>query len=159
MIIEYDKKYDNDVKNLLAQLQKYIQKIDASGNTLFKDEFKEQYFKEKLEEVKKYNGKILLYEEDGTIVGLVIGFINNEKEETIEYKAPKRGRITELVVSEKMRSKGIGTILLKEMEKYLKSVGCIDVLLGVLSYNEDAIEFYKKNGYHMHTIDMVKNNV
>lgn len=159
MIIEYDKKYDNDVKNLLAQLQKYIQKIDASGNTLFKDEFKEQYFKEKLEEVKKYNGKILLYEEDGTIVGLVIGFINNEKEETIEYKVPKRGRITELVVSEKMRSKGIGTILLKEMEKYLKSVGCIDVLLGVLSYNEDAIEFYEKNGYHMHTIDMVKNNV
>lgn len=159
MIIEYDKKYDNDVKNLLAQLQKYIQKIDASGNTLFKDEFKEQYFKEKLEEVKKYNGKILLYEEDGTIVGLVIGFINNEKEETIEYKAPKRGRITELVVSEKMRSKGIGTVLLKEMEKYLKSLGCIDVLLGVLSYNEDAIEFYKKNGYHMHTIDMVKNNV
>lgn len=159
MIIEYDKKYDNDVKNLLAQLQKYIQKIDASGNTLFNDEFKEKYFKEKLEEVKKYNGKILLYEEDGKIVGLVIGFINNEKEETIEYKVPKRGRITELVVSEKMRSKGIGTILLKEMEKYLKSVGCIDVLLGVLSYNEDAIEFYKKNGYHMHTIDMVKNNV
>ena len=159
MIIEYDKKYDNDIKDLLGQLQEYLKEIDKSGYTIYKEEFKEFYFEKKLEEVKKYNGKILLYEEENKIVGLVIGCINNEEEETTEFKVPKRGRITELVVSQNSRSKGIGTILLKEMEKYLKSVGCLDVLLGVLAYNEDAIEFYKKNGYHIHTIDMIKKDV
>ena len=159
MIIEYDRKYDNDIKDLLGWLQEYLKEIDNSGYTIYKEEFKECYFEKKLEEVKKYNGKIILYEEENKIVGLVIGCINNEEEETTEFKVPKRGRITELVVSQNSRSKGIGTILLKEMEKYLKSIGCLDILLGVLAYNEDAIEFYKKNGYHIHTIDVIKKDV
>ena len=42
------------------------------------------------------------------------------------------------------------------MEKYLISIGCKDVLLEVFGYNENAIKFYEKNGYHIRVLDMSK---
>ena len=45
-----------------------------------------------------------------------------KKLDTYDFKAPKRGRIKELIVSEKYRKGGYGTILLEAMEKYLKRI-------------------------------------
>ena len=42
------------------------------------------------------------------------------------------------------------------MEQYLNDNGCEDILLGVFGYNENAIQFYEQNGYHMRTKDMTK---
>ena len=156
MIIEYNKKYNEDIKNLLEELQVYIASIDEEGYNVVTREYKEQYFLKTMKEVKKYKGKILLYEENNKIVGLVIGLINNEEIDTYDFVAPKRGRISELVVSASSRSTGIGTKLLSSMEEYLYSVGCKDILLGVFAYNETAKNFYKKHGYHPRTIEMTK---
>ena len=73
-----------------------------------------------------------------------------------DFKTPKRGRITELVVDENYRGKSIGKILLQEMKSYLKSVGCDKVLIAVFGYNESAIKFYKENGFHVRAIDMIE---
>ena len=159
MIIEYDKKYDEQIKDLLVELQEYIKNIDLEGYNILTDEFRESYFLKTMDEIKKCNGKILIYKEENDIVGLVIGLINNDAEETYEFKAPKRGRITELIVSKNNRSSGIGTKLLNAMENYLKSIGCKDILLGVFAYNEKAIKFYEKNGYHVRMTDMTKTNL
>lgn len=156
MIIEYDKKYDEDIKSLLEELQIYIASIDEEGYNIVTRDYKEKYFIETMEEVNKYEGKILLYQEDNSITGLIIGIINNEEESTYEFESPKRGRITELIVSHESRSKGVGTKLLKAMEEYLSSVGCKDILLGVFAYNKKAKDFYEKNGYHNRMIDMTK---
>jgi ribosomal protein S18 acetylase RimI-like enzyme len=156
MIIEYNNKYDEDIKRLLEELQIYIASLDEEGYNIVTREFKEKNFIETMEEVEKYEGKILLYQEDNYITGLIIGIINNEEEETYNFIAPKRGRITELIVSHQSRSKGTGTKLLKAMEDYLKSVGCEDILLGVFAYNEKAKNFYEKHGYHNRMIDMTK---
>ncbi len=51
-----------------------------------------------MEEVKKCNGKIALYNENKKIVGLVVGLINNEERFEYDLKVPKRGKITELIV-------------------------------------------------------------
>lgn len=156
MIIEYDKEYDEDIKNLLVELQEHIKNIDIEKYNILTEDYRNLYFKKTMEEVEKYNGKILLYEDKKQIIGLVIGVVNNDEIETYDFKAPKRGRVTELVVSKKIRSKGIGTILLKSMEQYLKSIGCKDILLGVFAYNTKAIKFYEKMGYHTRMIDMIK---
>lgn len=158
MIIEYDKRYAENVKDLLVELQEHIQGMDIEGYNILTKDYRKLYFQKVLAEVNKCNGKILLYEENDKIVGLIVGLINNNKEETYEFKAPRRGRITELVVSKTIRSKGIGTILLKAMEDYLKTIGCEDILLGVFAYNKKAIDFYERNGYHMRMIDMTKSN-
>lgn len=156
MVIKYDKIYDEDIKNLLVELQEYIVSIDKEGYNILTEEYRDKYFCKVMDEIKSCNGKMLLYKEGDKVVGLVIGLVNNDEEETYEFKAPKRGRISELVVSKTVRSKGIGTILLKAMEEYLKSVGCKDILIGVFAYNEKAINFYEKNGYHMRMVDMTK---
>lgn len=59
-------------------------------------------------------------------------------------------------MSKSSRANGVGSVLLKAMEDYLKSVGCEDILLAVFAYNNKAMDFYKKHGYHMRMIDMAK---
>ena len=159
MVLEYDEKYDDDIKDLLVELQEYIQNIDIEGYNILQKNYRKLYFEKVLNDVKNYKGKIFLYEEDNKIVGLVVGIVNNDEIETYDFKAPKRGRITELVISKNVRSKGIGTVLLKYMENYLKSIGCKDILIGVFAYNDNAVKFYRKNGYHVRMIDMINTDI
>ena len=74
----------------------------------------------------------------------------------LDYKCPKRGEITELVVSNNVRSKGIGNMLISKMEEYFKSLGCEYILVDVFAYNENAIKFYDKNGYHSRMYTNIK---
>lgn len=141
---------------ILIELQEHIADLDREGYNILTANYGHLYLKKTLEEVKKYNGKILLYKIDQDILGLVVGLINNDAEDSYDFKAPRRGRITELIVSEKKRSQGIGKKLLKAMEGYLISQECSDVLLGVFAYNDRALKFYEENGYHVRMLEMTK---
>ena len=156
MIIEYDKKYSEDVKDLLVELQKYIVKIDKEKYNILTDEYKEKYFKKTMNERKKCNGKMLLFKEADKIVGLVVGIVNNEEIDKYDFKAPKRGMITELIVTKEYRGKSIGNELLQKIEEYLKSIGCEDILIEVFGYNQNAIDFYKNQGYHNRMVVITK---
>ena len=156
MIIDYSDLYKEDVKNLLLELQEHIHSVDPEGYNIVGVNYREMSFLDTMEDVKKYNGKIMLYVENDEVLGMVIGLINNDTEETYNFRAPKRGRISELVVKKDVRSKGIGSMLLKSMEDYLHSVGCESILIGVFAYNNEAVKFYEKNGYHNRMLDMIK---
>ena len=156
MILEYNSKYDEDIKDLLVQLQQYISEIDKEQFNIVGEEYREKYFEKTMEEVKKCNGKILLYKDNEKIVGLIIGIVNNDKTEQYDFKAPKRGRITELIVDKEYRGKQIGKQLLVEMKNFLKSIGCEKILVAVFGYNERAIKFYEENGFHVRMIDMIE---
>ena len=159
MIIEYDEKYKEEVKDLLVELQEYIISIDKEKYNIITKEYRDNYFNKTMDEIYEYEGKMYLYKDNDKITGLIVGIINNLEESTYDFKCPKRGRITELVVSKHYRKSGVGSILLHSMEDYLKSVGCKDILLGVFAYNENAIKFYEKNGYHIRMHDMTKKDI
>ncbi len=156
MIIEYEEKYIEEVKDLLVELQEYIVDLDKEKYNIITEEYRELYFKEKMEEMEKYNGKIYLYEENGKILGLVMGVITNEDTDIYDFKAPKRGRVTELIVDKNARLNGIGNRLLDKIEEYLKSEGCKAILIEVFGYNENALKFYDKNGYRTRLVDVIK---
>ena len=156
MVLEYDLKYDEDIKDLLVQLQQHLADIDKEKFNIVGDGYREKYFEKTLEEVKKCNGKILLYKDNEKIVGLIVGLINNDETERYDFKAPKRGRITELVVDKNYRGKGIGKELLLKMKEHLKSNGCEKIMIAVFGYNEGAIKFYKDNGFHIRMMDMIE---
>lgn len=158
MIIEYNEKYKEAVKDLLVELQEYIVSIDQEKYNIITKEYRDKYFNKTIEDINKYEGKMYLYKDNDKIIRLIVGLINNLEECTYDFKSLKSGRITELVVSNHHRTNGVGTILLHSMEDYLQSVGCKDILLGVFAYNENAIKFYDKNGYHIRMLDMTKNN-
>lgn len=156
MIIEYNNKYDEQVKDLLEELQQYLSDIDKERYNIVGESYREKYFEKTMEEVKKCNGKILLFKENEIIVGLVVGIVNNDEVIRFDFKSPKRGRITELVVAQEFRKKHIGKKLLDSMKDYLKSIGCEKIMIAVFGYNEDAIKFYEKNGFHMRMMDMIE---
>lgn len=156
MIVEYDSKYDKEIKDLLVQLQQYLADMDIEGYNIVGDGYRDKYFEKTLEEVKKCNGKILLYKNNEKIVGLIVGIINNDNTIRYDFKAPKRGRITELVVDKDYRGKGIGKELLLKMKEHLKSNGCEKMMIAVFGYNESAIKFYKENGFHIRMLDMIE---
>ena len=148
-IIEYEDKYLEDVKDLLTELEEYLVSIDKDNLDQVHPEYHEKMAQFDLEEVNKYEGKCYLAIENDKVLGLIMGNIPPYDEyDYLDYKCPRRGEITELIVSKSTRSKGIGQALMEKLEEYFKSVGCEYLLVDVFAYNENAIKFYDKKGYH-----------
>ena len=139
-IIDYDPKYDEDLKNLLLELQEYIASIDKEGYNVVGKDYKEKYFLKIMQDYKQYEGKIFLAEDNDQIIGAIIGVLNNY----------------ETIVKKEYRGRLVGQKLLAKMEQYFKSVGCKALILGVFGYNDKAINFYTKNGYTLRTMDIMK---
>ena len=156
-IIEYEDKYLEDVKDLLVELEEYILSVDKDNLDQLHPEYREKMALLDLEEVKENNGKCFIAVDNDKAVAVIMGIITKYDEyDYLDYKCPKKGEITELVVSKNIRSTGIGQQLMNKMEEYFKSVGCEYVLIDVFAYNEKAINFYNKQGYHTRMLVNIK---
>lgn len=156
-IIEYEDKYFEDVKELLVQLEEYIVSIDKDCLDQLHPDYREKMAIIDLKEVNDSNGKCYLAVENDNVLGLIMGYIPAYDEfDYLDYKCHKRGKISELIVTSKIRSKGVGQVLIDRMEQYFKSKGCEYVLVDVFAYNENAIKFYGKKGYHPRMFTNIK---
>ena len=157
MIIEYDEKYLDDVRDLLVELEEYIVSIDKDNLDTVHPEYREKMAIVDLEELEKNEGKCYLYIENGKALALIMGCVRPyDKYDYLDYKCPRAGNITELIVSQTIRSKGIGQKLINKMEEYFKSINCEYVLVDVFAYNENAFNFYSKKDYHSRMHTMIK---
>ena len=148
-IIEYNDKYLEDVRDLLVELEEYILTIDKDELDYLHPEYREKMALLDLKEVDENDGKCFLAVDNDKVIGLIMGtIIEYDEYDYLDYKCPKAGEITELIVTSKIRSNGIGQALMNVMEEYFKSVGCEYVLVDVFAYNEKGINFYDKQGYH-----------
>jgi ribosomal protein S18 acetylase RimI-like enzyme len=153
-IIEYEEKYLEDVRDLLTELEEYLVSIDEDELDRVHPEYHEKMALVDLKDVKENDGICYLALVDNKVVGLIMGTIPPFDEyDYLDYKCPKRGIITELIVTSKIRSKGVGKELMRTLEDYFKSKGCEYALVDVFAYNKLGIGFYDKYGYHprMHT--------
>ena len=111
-IIEYDKIYDEAIKDLLVELQEYLVEIDYFKLLKMCPEYREGVFKLDMDDVEKNDGKIYLAKQDNKIIGLVIGTVNErDEEDRLTNICDKTGSIIELVISKDIRGSGIGTML------------------------------------------------
>jgi ribosomal protein S18 acetylase RimI-like enzyme len=84
----------------------------------------------------------LVAELEGNLVGTVIGGFDG-----------RRGLIYHLAVKNGLRTQGIGSLLMDEVERRLKAKGCIKSYLLVTTENEHAMRFYEKRGWtHMDSV-------
>ena len=156
-IIEYQDKYLEDVKDLLVELEEYILSIDQDHLDQLHPEYRDKMAINDLDEVKNNNGKCYLAIDNDNVVGLIMGTIRQYDEyDYLDYKCPKEGEITELIISKKVRSTGIGQALMKKLEEYFKSVGCEYILVDVFAYNDLAMKFYFKQDYHPRMVTAIK---
>ena len=110
-----------------------------------------------LKDVKENDGKCYLYIEDNKAIGLIMGYLRRYDDiDYFDYKCPKAGIISELIVTSKVRSTGIGRKLMEVMETYFKEKGCTHLFVDAFGYNDNAIKFYGKNGYHTRMYSMIK---
>ena len=157
MIVEYEEKYLDDIRDLLVELEEYIVSIDKDNLDTVHPEYREKMAIVDLEELEKNEGKCYLYIENGKALALIMGCVRPyDKYDYLDYKCPRAGNITELIVSQTIRSKGIGQKLINKMEEYFKSINCEYVLVDVFAYNENAFNFYSKKDYHSRMHTMIK---
>lgn len=148
MIVEYNEKYNEQIKELLTELQNYLIDIDDWHTQVMVPEYKEKYFELDMEKVKMQNGKIFLSIEDELVNGLIVGVVETVDEvDKLTNDCVKTGEVLELIVSKKNRGNGVGKILLNKMEDYFKNIGCIRTNIEVFGPNVSGLKFYEKNGY------------
>ena len=76
--------------------------------------------------------------------GRVIGYVMGEMEEDDGVKV---GHVVNIAVHEAYRRRGIGTRLMREIERIFRELGAEKVRLEVREGNEGAKAFYKHLGY------------
>ncbi len=156
-IVEYEEKYLEDVRNLLVELEEYIVSIDKDGLDRVHSEYREKMALLDLEEVKNNKGKCYLMLDGNRVVGLIMGYVREyDKYDYLDYKCPLSGEISELIVSKEARGNGIGQKLMQKMEEYFKSINCEYIFIDVFAYNDNAIKFYEKEGYHSRMLIDIK---
>ena len=156
-IIEYEDKYLEDVKDLLVELEEYVISIDKDNLDHLHPDYRDKKAIIDLNEVKNNDGKCYTAVENNKVLGLIMGIIRKyDKDDYLDYKCPKEGEITELIVTSKTRSKGVGKALIKKMEEYFKSQGCEYILVDVFAYNDIGNNFYNKEGYHNRMYTSIK---
>ncbi len=148
MIIEYDRKYDEQIKDLLVELQNYLIDIDDWHTQIPLPEYRENIFKIDINKVKKQDGKIYLSTEDNVVNGLIIGIVEEKDEiDKLTNDCAKTGSVIELIVKNDIRGNGIGKYLLERMEEYFKSINCKRINIEVFEPNKKGLNFYEKNDY------------
>ena len=156
-IIEYNSKYLEDCKDLMVELEEYIVSIDEDQLDQVGKDYREKMLELGLKEVNENNGICYLAIENDKAIGLIMGIIiRYSDEDYLDYKCPKSGDITELIVSKKTRKTGVGKALMNKMEEYFINLHCEYIHIDVFAYNKNALEFYEKGGYHPRMVNVIK---
>ena len=137
MIIEYNSKYDEQIKDLLVELQNYLIDIDDWHTQVMLPEYREKLFKMDMSKVKKQDGKIYLSVENDILFGLIIGVVEEKDEiDKLTDDCAKTGSVLELIVKNNIRSNVVGKSLLKKMEEYFKNINCKRINIEVFGPNK-----------------------
>ena len=147
-VIDYDSKYDEQIKDLLVELQNYLIDIDDWHTQVMLPKYRENIFRMDMKQVEKQDGKIYLSIENNIVIGLIIGIVEMKDEiDRLTNDCAKTGSVIELIVKNNIRGNGIGKNLLVKMEEYFKSVGCKRINIEVFGPNTKGFNFYEKNDY------------
>ena len=141
-IIDFEPKYRDDFKNLNVEwLEKYFEV--------------EPYDKEVLSNPEKYilekGGKIFFAKLEDKIIGTVALMPKNSSFE-----------LTKMAVTEKIQSKGIGSLLMKKCIDEAKNLGLKEIFLFSNTKLDKAINLYKKVGFleeHFDSSDYKRANI
>lgn len=148
MIVEYNSKYDEQIKDLLVELQNYLIDIDGWHTQIMLPEYREKYFKMDMDKVKNQDGKIYLEVENNTVNGLIMGVVEEKDDiDRLTNDCAKTGSVIELIVKNNIRGNGIGKNLLEKLEEYFRSINCKRINIEVFGPNKKGLNFYEKNDY------------
>lgn len=145
------------LKDMMNRLENHVKTLDPLKRIENNPGFDEISVTESLEHVEKYNGKICFAEDEGKVIGHIIGVIWEQSEKNrLEIGEHKLGEVIDLYLEEEYRGKGLGKKMLSMMEEYFKLHNCDSMWIGVFADNTSAHEMYKNFGFRDREIGMLK---
>src|SRR5690606_21058357 len=105
--------------------------------------------------IARRQGRIVLAVEDGLVLA-AMGFSIDQDAAYITEDVRRHGTVTDLIVDEEWRGRGIGQLLLREAERLSRAAGCKRLVIGVLAANERAWRTYERFGFEPYVAIMKK---
>ena len=87
--------------------------------------------------------------------GEVVGVVDMEYHQRLGDHRPQ-ARVNDVVVTERVRSAGVGTALLRRAEELARKRGCFRMALVTASWREASLAFYRREGWHDYGAWVVK---
>jgi GNAT superfamily N-acetyltransferase len=113
------------------------------------------YYDELMQRIAKRQGRIVLAVEDKVVVG-AMGYSLDEDAAYVTGDVRRHGTVTDLIIHEGWRGRGIGQTLLAEAERLTREAGLKRLMIGALVANEPACRIYGKFGFEPYVSIMVK---
>ena len=106
----------------------------------------EEYYDELMQRLSRRNGRIILAETEGIVVA-AMGFSLDQDAAYVIDDVRNHGTVTDLIVHNDWRARGIGQMLLNEAERLTKEAGHKRLVIGALVANERAERTYRAFGF------------
>lgn len=113
------------------------------------------YHDELLQRLSRRQGRIVLAEEGGVVIA-AMGFSIDEDAAYVTEDVRRHGTVTDLIVHEDWRGRGIGRMLLQEAERLTREAGLTRLFIGALVANEPACRIYENFGFRPYVSLLVK---
>jgi len=149
-----DKKDLNEFFELYWISAKEHESYNALDKLRKKEDCRRVILKRQKESMKKHRSIFIVAVNDGRVIGMATGCIGQRDEPDI-FENDLQGYVDEICVEPAFRDKGIGTMLLIELERRLARKGAELIGLAVADKNK-SIDFYTKHGYSVKSHWMVK---
>ena len=153
LIREYEPSDEEALRACVIQLQDVEREIypkTADGAAIARP-----YIAYLVEICRANRGRILVVEQGGQVVGYSAVQIWDNSEEVHE-EAYEYAYISDLVVLETHRGKGLGRALLDAAEAFAQGEGVDIVRIGVLAENKSVRRMYKNRGFGEHKVVLEK---
>lgn len=138
------------LKRLMIELQIAERKIDPA-RAAPTEAFAEWYLAPLQEAIIENDGVLLVAVEGDTVCGFIAAYAEEEMEnQTRDFY------ISEVVVSEAYRQRGIGSALLRAVEDVARAKGFKRLHIGVLAGSSDVLRLYRNLGFADYLINLKK---
>jgi ribosomal protein S18 acetylase RimI-like enzyme len=130
----------------IKSLWEKLNKIHLDESIYFKDHYQTFTFENRIKsfmQLKDENIKITIITKEDDIYGYCISSIHETKSE-----------IESLYISEAIRKKGYGKILVKQHIEWMKENKCKKIIVTVSYGHDSVLEFYHKMGFYERLIEL-----
>jgi ribosomal protein S18 acetylase RimI-like enzyme len=132
------------IRACIVELQDFERRIDdrlRPGESMAA-----AYLEQVLAQCRACAGTILGAECGDTIAGFA-AILTRVRFESLDHPPGEYAIVTDLVVRENVRRRGLGTALLQAAERYASAAGAAELRIGVLTANQGAARLYRSVGF------------